>query len=249
MILSMSLEHNAALASNLKDLGWPTLVVPGIEDINSISEIISENITQRKMILLSEIKSKNIQVVIAPHTLIMEFESIKIIICLDPPEDTLSFLRRINVDSITIVFGTEEKLHPMIDICQTYDAMAVPLPNIIPVNHATPPRNKREYTGITISEQDMNNYREMARKARNIKHLMDTETWTHPRHQDISKKIIQWQKEVRKALLEKDTNKEDPSSTTATTTESGDPPTDTTNHVHTQPNTTTQYTNFRNQSD
>jgi hypothetical protein len=200
LILShLTEEQNLSLSSHLKDLGWPTLVIPQIEDINS-----SETNSHRKMILLSEMKSNNIQILITPHSLIFEFESIKVIICLDPPEDTLAFLRRLNIDCVVIVFGTEAKLHPMIETCKLYDALALPLPNLVPDNHVTPPKSRTEYSGITVSLQDMNIYRDIARKAKNIKYLMETETWTHPRHQDISKKIILWQKEVRKSLLEKD---------------------------------------------
>jgi len=175
-------EQNLSLASNLKELGWSTLVVPQIED-NS-----SENISHRKMYLLSEIKSKNIQILIVPHSLPLEFESIKVIICLEPQEDTLSFLRRLNIDCVAIVFGTESKLHPMIETCKLYDALALPLPNLVSDNHFSLPKNRTEYTGITVSLPEMNIYRDIARKAKNIKYLMETETWTHPRHQDISKK-------------------------------------------------------------
>jgi predicted nuclease with RNAse H fold len=196
----LSDEQNFNLGTSLKETGWPTLVIQS--DSNSQTP---DYVAQRKAKILSEIKANNIRIVIIPDLYTMDFDNIKIIACLDPPDDTLNFLKRIPIDSLTIIFGTEEKLHPMIETCKSYDATVLSLPIQSPsFDFSTPLRNKREYSGIVIAPQDMNIYREMSRKARNIKHLMETESWTHPRHQDISRKILLWQKEVRKAFLDKE---------------------------------------------
>eukprot|EP01125_Pyxidicula_operculata_P007244 TRINITY_DN2466_c0_g1_i3.p1 TRINITY_DN2466_c0_g1~~TRINITY_DN2466_c0_g1_i3.p1 ORF type:complete len:520 (-),score=98.92 TRINITY_DN2466_c0_g1_i3:32-1591(-) len=104
------------------------------------------------------------------------------------------------------------------------------------------PTQRIVYTGIVVSDKDMKTYTDIAKSARTIKHLMETESWTHPRQQDISKKIFSWRKEVYAALKEKSTSlasipsipevsSSDPNSTQTTPTT---PTLDSTNNSATQ---------------
>uniref|UniRef100_A0A6B2L010 Helicase ATP-binding domain-containing protein n=1 Tax=Arcella intermedia TaxID=1963864 RepID=A0A6B2L010_9EUKA len=192
-------ENHSFLLNKLNEFEWPWTIFP-TDLSNTNDNLTTESVREKQIAFWQSIKKSNNKIIILSKIDQLNYISgVNLLFCLESLDDPRILVQAIGSqgpDIYPIVFGSEQKIADITKICESYHMNSISLPaQISPNFSSSAAKRTTEYEGILVPPPEMIKFQEIAKKAKTIQHLMDTETWTHPRQQDISKKIRKWKQE------------------------------------------------------